>query len=161
MKGMYMRAYIPVCMMWVHVRVHTWHRCARQAAQWCPAWSPCSLPGGLCTSQDPILRLQEGQGGSDLRPKLGTWPWTVGSLTPNCGGPQGCTGQGTEEEEVPDAVQAPPGKAGPGAPLPPARPAAPRRPAQGRCLPDLKASGRSGATGSQALMGPMAEASWY
>lgn len=45
--------------------------------------------------------------------------------------------------------------------LPPALPTGPLYPAQGGGSPDLKASGQSWVPGSQALMGPMAEASWY
>lgn len=44
---------------------------------------------------------------------------------------------------------------------PPAWPPELRSPARGGGSPDLKASGRSWAPGSQALMGPTAEASWY
>ena len=36
-----------------------------------------------------------------------------------------------------------------------------RAPPGGEASPDLKAAGLSWAPGSQALMGPMAEASWY
>lgn len=46
-------------------------------------------------------------------------------------------------------------------PFPPARHAGPLAPAPRGGSPDLKASGLSWAPGSQALMGPMAEASWY
>lgn len=49
----------------------------------------------------------------------------------------------------------------PEAPLPPPRPQGALLLPRGGGSPDLKASALSWAPGSQALMGPMAEASWY
>lgn len=72
-------------------------------------------------------------------------------------GGAGGTGQGTEEEDSPGRrrqmlcglLQGRPREGPPPAVL------------TRRGSPELKASGRSWAPGSQTLMGPMAEASWY
>lgn len=98
----------------------------------CPAWGALFLVGRA---------LGEGRGHPGLSLEFTTGPWAVGSLTPPA-------------VEVPRWGQLGELPQGP-------REAPPPAVLTRRGSPALKASGRSWAPGSQTLMGPVAEASWY